>query len=369
MLALACALAPFVLIELVLRAAGLSYPRFEVPIQIWNASEDKELAQPQALHRHDDAQLWVPREGALIPWTQDERLPSRGFRRADPDPHASWKVLTLGDSSTFGWHVAGHETWSALLEADVQRALDERSRGAGGRVQVLNGGVIGFTIRQGLERYRVVSAAWRPDVVIAGFGTTNEHVPTMDLVDVDKLAWLRERRSIPWRAQRYLRNELRLLNLGAWCWDELHGGREAQIGAFVTRERERRLKIQTEQLEDYPRRVSAEDFRTCLDELDARTRHAGTRLLLVRMPRRADMEASRPQVLEYDAELDAFLARTDVPCCEARALVRERIAAGTPEEELFFDGTHPTARGQRIVADAVLPAVLDLLPSPAPLER
>lgn len=381
-LALALGVAPLAVGELVLRACGVSYPRFEVPIQIWNADEDRALATADALHRSDDRQLWTPRPGAALPWAPQERVSPGGFRGADPDPAARPRVLALGDSSTFGWTVAAHETWPALLEADLRRELgrpddaqaagsertggNERSAGGeqtpAGLVQVVNGGVIGSTIRQGLERCRVVGETWRPDVVVAGFGTVNEHVPTMDMVDVEKMAWLRDRRSLLWRAERFVRNDVRLANAVAWAWDELHGGREAILQGFLARERERRQALQGyRELDDYPRRVSPADFRLCLEELERWTRERGARLVLVRMPRRESMEAYVPQVLDYDRELDAFLATTPVPCVDARGALRARIAAGTPEDDLLWDGTHPRPAGQRIVADALLPVVRSCL--------
>ena len=123
LLALFVGVAPFVALELVLRACGFEYPRLEVAIRIWDVVQDQELAQGDGLHRLDDRQMWVPRAGAAIPWAPDERVSPQGFRGGDPDPLCTWKVLTLGDSSTFGWGMARHEPYSALL-ADLQRALD-----------------------------------------------------------------------------------------------------------------------------------------------------------------------------------------------------------------------------------------------------
>jgi lysophospholipase L1-like esterase len=289
----------------------------------------------------------------------------QGFRGSDPDPLNAWKVLTLGDSTTFGWGVAQNETYSALLEADLQRALDPAGT-AGGGVQVLNGGVIGFTIRQGLERYRAVAAAWRPDVVVAAFGAINEHYPTTDLADVDKLVWVRERASFLWQVERCLRNEVRLVSWLARWQDERQGGRDAQFGAFVQREQEKRLALQAyDELADYPRRVSAADFQLCLRELDTAVRRDGGRLVLVRVPRRRVVEETHPQVLDYDAELTAFLETSDVACVDARAELRARIAAGSAEAELFVDSVHPGAVGHRLIADRLLPEVLALLPPPA----
>src|SRR5262249_11976745 len=90
------------------------------------------------------------------------------------------RVATLGDSTTYGVGVTFADTFSARLQ--------ELLRARGTRADVLDGGVDGFTLAQGLERYRERVRPYRPDVVVATFGSVNEHFAAQDgLSDGEKI--------------------------------------------------------------------------------------------------------------------------------------------------------------------------------------
>src|SRR5437870_7327775 len=64
---------------------------------------------------------------------------SHGTRGADfvvPKPAKTIRILSLGDSRTFGWGMNDGETYSALLQKHFQEKL-----GASWRVEVINAGV------------------------------------------------------------------------------------------------------------------------------------------------------------------------------------------------------------------------------------
>jgi len=85
--------------------------------------------------------------------------------RGDPvRDDGSIRILTVGDSCTWGWGVGQEEAYPAVL----QRLLDER-HGAG-RYQVLNAGVPGYTTYEGLIYLRERGLALKPAVVIADYG-------------------------------------------------------------------------------------------------------------------------------------------------------------------------------------------------------
>jgi lysophospholipase L1-like esterase len=88
------------------------------------------------------------------------RTNALGFRGreipAQPDP-GTFRILTLGDSFTFGWGVEEEETFIRVLE---------RRLSAVGRVEVINAGVPGYSADQYLLFLRTRGFALRPDAIL-----------------------------------------------------------------------------------------------------------------------------------------------------------------------------------------------------------
>ena len=109
------------------------------------------------------------------------RINNQGFRGADfalAKPAGTFRILCLGDSTTFGWSVADDETYPFQLEKLL------RERYPGRPVQVLNLGVTGYTSLQGRELFR--SENFRPDLVVFAFGP-NDRLPAL-MSDAEHLA-------------------------------------------------------------------------------------------------------------------------------------------------------------------------------------
>jgi len=95
---------------------------------------------------------------------QPVRINSQGLRgpEFDPDKPADvLRVLSLGDSRTFGWGLADAETYSRRLGSLLQEKI-----GAARRVEVLNAGVNAWSYPQMLVYFRNVAARYQPDWVI-----------------------------------------------------------------------------------------------------------------------------------------------------------------------------------------------------------
>lgn len=88
---------------------------------------------------------------------------TRGPDFAVPKPPGTLRIVSLGDSRTFGWGLADGETYSAVLE----RALRDRL-GDSRRVEVVNAGVNAWSHAQMKVFFRDVALAWQPDVVVIG---------------------------------------------------------------------------------------------------------------------------------------------------------------------------------------------------------
>lgn len=70
------------------------------------------------------------------------------------------RLLALGDSTTFGWGVEQDETWTAVAEKILQANHPEV------KIQVLNGGVPGYTSFQGLHHYKKNGSLYDADLVM-----------------------------------------------------------------------------------------------------------------------------------------------------------------------------------------------------------
>jgi lysophospholipase L1-like esterase len=345
------------------------YPAILPPI-VWNDDEDRNLRKKIGMFVEDAAQLWVPKPGVEVPYgaQHGERINSLGLRgpeRAAEAPPGVLRVLALGDSSTFGMGVPYPDTWCAQLEARLGEA--------GVPCEVLDGGVIGFTIEQGLERYEALGRALAPDVVIAAFGAINEHLWCQTLPDRPKID-ARKAPPGPRGLLLDLRYGVRLLHLAGFAIDAVRGeDREA------LRERLREKRRQQDAFNvnagqpDWPgeRRVGLARFAQALDELDRRVRADGARLVLVSMPRHPDREVAAPVLPLYNqAVLDAA-ARLSAPCFDARAAVLAALAGPPPRawESLFLDAYHPSRDGHALLAAGLVPILKSLADAPSANSR
>lgn len=322
-LALATLASCVALPELLLRALGVERPP-PPPIVVWNEEKDALLDAQGLLFRRDARTLWalqpdapLQRRPIGIPGSE-ERINAAGFRGpllARERTPGRVRIATLGDSSTFGFGVAWEDTWSARLGSELERT--------GVASEVLCAGVVGYTVVQGLERYRSAVRPYRPDVVVAAFGACNEgHLDRLS--DREKLAASRAGAG----ALRWLRERSRLVQL-------VLSLRPASRG------------------EPRPR-VTPEELVGELDRLRAEVEADGARLVVLLPPRSAPCEQALPELREYSACLEALVERRALSALDARALLR-----GWPlgEEDVLLDWFHPNARGHALIAAALAPRV------------
>jgi len=89
---------------------------------------------------------------------------AHGTRGADftvPKPPNTIRILSLGDSRTFGWGLSDSETYSARLQERLQEDL-----GTSEKVEVINAGVNAWSYPQMNVFFRDRALLWQPDVVI-----------------------------------------------------------------------------------------------------------------------------------------------------------------------------------------------------------
>ena len=93
------------------------------------------------------------------------RVNSLGFRGPDFDllkPAGVYRILCVGNSRTFGDYVDEEDTFPAQLEKRLRQE-------SGRSVEVINAGVIGYTITDESDFLREKGFALQPDAIIVGF--------------------------------------------------------------------------------------------------------------------------------------------------------------------------------------------------------
>lgn len=127
----------------------------------------RDLNNPASLLRYDAELGWEPRPGAR---SRDGlvSIDERGVRR-DGLPVAQegipLRIVTVGDSFTFGAEVGDAESWSAQL--------GELLRARGVAAEVINLGVNGYGIDQAVLRFERDGVPFAPDVVVLGLQPEN----------------------------------------------------------------------------------------------------------------------------------------------------------------------------------------------------
>ena len=90
---------------------------------------------------------------------------TRGAEFTAAKPPQTIRILSLGDSRTFGWGLTEAETYSALLQKHLQEQV-----GPAKKIEVINAGVNAWGYPQMATFFRESGLAWQPDFVIVAEG-------------------------------------------------------------------------------------------------------------------------------------------------------------------------------------------------------
>jgi hypothetical protein len=296
---------------------------------------DRAMREGRASYRLDDAELWSPRPGAKVSWSREERINRDGYRGpAIPvlrEPEGSLegpsvlRVVALGGTAACGRGVAYDDAFPARL----QRALARQ----GVRSEVQCGAVENTTIAQGLERYRRLFRAFKPDVVISAFCGDEEHDPAPGSIsDVRRIASRRDAASGPCGLARSLRRECRIVQLPIWL--------ARSLGGSYWRERnedfETRRDWERSGVTDAPivRRVAPDEFDDALRVMDEQVWRDGAHLIFVSIPRTLDARSYCRAVEAYDAELREFSEHHGVSYISCRDILRCAVSEGVSGRQL-----------------------------------
>jgi lysophospholipase L1-like esterase len=257
--------------------------------------------------RADPELFWAPKPGYRGEFQgQPVTINSLGLRGPEPrERRGARRLLCLGDSITFGYGVGDEDTYPAAL----QRRL------AGRDIEVVNGGVTGYTSHQASRLLARIGPALRPDVVTACIGWND--------------ATLRH------ATDREYARRLRWAQRAARLADHLFLYR-AMSNLYA-----RNLDPAPPAARDTPR-VPPDEYRTNLAAIARDARAMGARVAFVRLPHRSGPQDPPPDPT-YARLLAETAAALEVPLLDVGVLAWDASTGST--EALFIDPLHLSPEG------------------------
>jgi len=252
---------------------------------------------------------------------------SLGMRDAEPNGHRGSddvRIVAVGDSVTFGMHVAGGETWPNVLETLMNSASDPELWMAKRHFEVLNMGVSGYST--GDEAIVVGQAAMglAPDLVIVGYYLNDpETEPVQQLHQHFRdPVWWEHSALLRWLAYQKR----------TWDQDRLGGG---DLFRYLHRDPEKWRSV----VDGFASIASATSTR-------------GTRVLLVVLPTLRGFEGWEDYpYTDLHAQVVEAAGAAGFATLDALPAWRE---SGKTPAELRVDEEHPNPTGQALIARAVL---------------
>ncbi|HEX5011464.1 MAG TPA: GDSL-type esterase/lipase family protein [Planctomycetota bacterium] len=295
------------LAELLLRAAGVGRPAALSPFGTEGAAAGVVVEDPELVYRF--------KPGVTLLDTY--RINTLGYRGPEVGPRrpGQLRLLAVGDSTTFGLGVAEPQRWSDVLGRLLAALLQDRRE-----VEVCNAGVPSYTSQQNLVQLERDLSALQPDIVLLHVTGHNDSCATHGLSDAELLAWARS---------------------GAGFWSRLSLVQALGLA--------RPPSPGPAQL-----RVSPAELESNLHAAAARVRAAGAKLVFVISGRSESAVRHAPMQGEVDAIIERVAAQEDVPVADARP----GFTGLLPRND-FLDSIHPDPDGHRLIAWAVLAALLE----------
>lgn len=302
-----------------------------------------------SMHPHLD----MPFKGARVVTN------SLGLRSGEigAKPPGELRILSLGESTTFGTGVENDETYSALLAGLLLESAPRLTR-----VTAINAGVAAYSSFQSLVYLETRGLALEPDVVLF-YHELNDYLPSAhrgsgnaesDLVRTDRQLYESRRnrlgRALHRRSalSRFAINAIaraRLRSFDSYQLDPmleiaLRGIHSGPLVFTLEEGAPRRVELEENAM---PRRVSEQERLQILEELLAICRDANIALVVIHPAYRGSQR--------HECVLTGFCHARGVPMFEAFDVLH---AEGRPAGALYLDKAHPTREGHRRLATGLV---------------
>jgi lysophospholipase L1-like esterase len=261
---------------------------------------------------------------------------TRGPDFSDAKPTNTLRVLSLGDSRTFGWGLTEAETYSGLLREKLQKQL-----GPAKTVEVINAGVNAWSYPQMLVYFRDTALRYHPDIVILAEANQWTQFSEHSSPDFVKKFMLRVR----------LKNLLRRFAL-------YHYVVEIKLKDFYERNRTKFIPVDPKQDAMFKEQQQKDPdalFRSAIEDLCRLAQKEGVKPVLLFLPTVDELAATNPPaVLRTKLELGRQLS---VPCVDITAAVQP----GGKSLYLEGDPVHLNVQGNQIIAEKLFETVSPLV--------
>lgn len=330
-ISLACLLA-FGLLEI---AARLFFDPAELHIQIignWH-------------HKDHPTLFWVqtPNLDVVLPDGVPLKTNSLGLRDDEvvmPKPKDVYRILSLGESSTWGANISAENAYSELLE----KLLNERLGGPGGEIkhyEVVNAGVGAYTIWQSNIYLQEEGIKLDPDMVLI-YHESNDymHSGVMGLRDLLPFGYATDRQAYEQRKKlapllrTLIASRSYLLLRKALFFGVLKGREKMKMMGGI-------------------QRVPTADRLLALDNILNVCRQNGIKLVVIK-PIYAQPFAGQPVLRDF--AVANGLAYIDLP-----EMLDGELARAGREKFFFPDQIHPTVFGHRKIARALAGKLIPVL--------
>ena len=309
----------FVALELLLRVAG--YGKVEVyephPTLYWRNKPNQD-----AFTTINRRPFHVNSKATRGPEFSEEKSPN------------TIRIITLGDSTTFGWGMADDQTWPAKLEQYLQAEIK------GKEIEVINAGVNSWSYAQMFVYFRDYAIQYDPDFVI--------------LAEANQWTQFSEKNS-PEFVKSFLRRVWfkNLLRRSAIY----HYFLEVKLRDLYTKARARFIPVDAANdtfLKEQQQEDPAAFFQNTMEDLIHLARTNKIQPIIVFLPNLHDFQHTNNLALR--AKLQAT-QKLDVPFVDLRPEIRPR------GEEVYLEGdlSHFTEEGNEIIARKIADTMLPML--------
>ena len=261
---------------------------------------------------------------------------TRGREFTPEKPAGTFRILSLGDSRTFGWGLAEEETYSAQLEKLLQDKAGNRLK-----IEVINAGVNAWSYPQLQVYFRDIGLRYHPDAVViaeANLWTQFSEKNSSEFI-----------RKFMWRVR--LKNFLRR-------FATYHYLVEVKLKEVYERQRTKFIPVdpRTDPLFKEQQKDPNVEFRAALEQMCTLAFSNNIQPVLLHLPALDELDSTNKSPVWA---IKQSLAETlNVPLVD----VRTNLAPQSKNAYLEADPVHLNSPANRVVAERLAEAVAPLLP-------